>query len=121
MSVEKILNELAAVEHVFGVLLLDAQGKVLHASTADNAHVAKVDWSVLPTLLTSSGEADVVYRDARLYLRGTAVGLLVLFLDADAPMAMIRIQCDLAQPKFKARPETLQSAGVVLGKLFKKT
>jgi hypothetical protein len=95
---KELFQELVDVEGVLGVLLFNEQGLVVYRDLANNIpeDPSGTDWW-MPFIDTLNGikEFEGVYPDGRVYIRRAPTGYLMIWMDATAPMAMIRLNCDI--------------------------
>lgn len=97
----ELFRDLLQIEDVEGALFLSPRQKVLfqHLSIpAEEQHVAIEQLSALVRSLEEGVEADFLFEYGRVYIRGSTAGHLIVVLGAFAPIAMIRLQCDVLLP-----------------------
>lgn len=97
----KIFAELTAIEGINGIVYLGKEGRILHKEFFQRA-MATIDESIFADLADPgavSDEMEFVFENGRIYLKKTEDGVLVLFLSGFAPVAMVRLQCDLIRAK----------------------
>jgi hypothetical protein len=71
-------------------------------------------WKSFIDSLSSIREADILFEDKRLYIRKAQACYLVVLMGLFAPVAMVRLNCDILLPSLK--PD-MTSKGI--GRLFK--
>jgi hypothetical protein len=59
------------------------------------------DWRFLIETLAGIRETDLVFEKGRLYIRRSAIGYLVVFMNLWVPIAMIRLNCDILVSSLK--------------------
>jgi hypothetical protein len=107
-AMQKILDVIVQLDSVRGCLIISPSGQVL---CAKNASVPpnppeSFPWTGLINHLNGIKEADILFAEARLYLRQSPDGYLVIIMEPYAVLAMIRLQCDVlfsALPKDKPK------------------
>jgi hypothetical protein len=60
-------------------------------------------WSRILEAMQETREADLIFEKARLYIRKTDLGYLVVIMGLFAPAAMVRMNCDVLLPFLKQR------------------
>lgn len=113
-----LFKEVLDMEEVKGVMLFSMDGKLLFKRflTPLPEEPEKKDWwGLFVASLNEIKEADLVFERERLYIRRTDMGYLFILLDLFAPMAMVRLNCDMLLPSLK---EKKTAKG--LGRFFKR-
>ena len=104
---EKIFKDIINIDHVNGVLLLSLAGKVLFkefsSSFSLHGDPEKRDWGPLVDAMSDVSEADFVFAGANLYLRRFSSGYLVILMGILAPVAMVRLSCNLLLPSLEEK------------------
>lgn len=96
-----IFKELLDTADVEGVLLVSFEGNVEFKELA----IAIPDQSInrligpLITTMDKAKEADVVFQKKRLYIRRTDNGFIMVLMGSFAPVAMVRLNCDMLLPQ----------------------
>ncbi|MFP4474252.1 MAG: hypothetical protein ACLFOY_01745 [Desulfatibacillaceae bacterium] len=90
-------DEILSTKDVDGVILFSPEGELLFKefNSEHMREVTGLDWNLLKGVLDDVREADLVYEHKRLYFRKTAWGNLVIVMGLFAPIAMVRLSCDL--------------------------
>ena len=109
-------KDVMSVDGVEGVVLFSTKGEVRYSQVASGSVIdlAAKDWAPFISGLGDTREADLAFEKMRIYLRRTDDGFLAVLLDFSAPMAMVRLNCDILLPALK---EAGASKG--LGRFFK--
>ena len=101
---KKLFKELLGMEEVRGLMLLSLEGEFIFHKF-QNPIVEKPEnmesWGLFIHSLKGAKEVDILFQDARIYVRKTMVGYLFVMVDVSTPMAMLRLNCDLALPGLK--------------------
>lgn len=58
-------------------------------------------WEVFINAIKEIREADVVFEHQRIYIRRSEIGYLIILMDIYAPIAMVRLNCDIILPQLK--------------------
>jgi hypothetical protein len=114
---ENSFKEILNMEDVKAVLLFSMEGKLLfkHFHSPLSEEPEKKDWwGLFIASLNGIREAELVFEKSRLYIRMTDLGYLFILLEPFAPMAMVRLNCDMLLPSLKQKKP---SKGI--GRFFK--
>jgi hypothetical protein len=72
-----------------------------------NDEVMRSDrWGTLVDSLKGIREADLVFEKARLYIRRASSGYVIILMSVFAPVAMVRLNCDIILPSLKRMATT---------------
>jgi len=97
---KNIFKDILAIQDVAAVLLIGADGRAVISAVADSGSavgaVEKQDWSAMTQAFNGFKEAELVYENQRLFIKKTPAGLLVVVMGRFAPVAMVRLNCDVA-------------------------
>jgi hypothetical protein len=117
-NMEESFKEILSIEDMKGIMLFSGEGKLLFKKFLDPPaeEPEKRDWwALFIASLNGIREADLVFERGRLYIRRTDLGYLLILMGVLAPVAMVRLHCDMVLPSLK-RNENRKG----LGRLFKK-
>ena len=110
---KSIFSELLALDDVDGVMLFSFEGELMLKEFSSSAPGPLEDWhrwSLFIGSLKEVREAELVFERKRIYVRETDSGYLLIITGEFAPMAMMRLNCDLILPQIKTmgRPRGLK-------------
>ncbi len=101
---KELFNDILIIEDVEGVMLFSFEGELLFkdflsplVDESDNMDL----WAVFIASLKGIREADLVFEKARLYVRKTTSGYMMILMGVFAPIAMVRLNCDIILPALK--------------------
>ena len=82
------------------MIFLSGAGKVLYNSrdAQGNGRIDERYLADLPQHLGLADEMEFVFENGRIYVRKIGDGVLILFLNGFAPVALVRMQCDVIRP-----------------------
>ena len=115
---KKLFDDIMAIDGVVGAMLVSFEGEIIYKDFKSPQYEkpeSKEWWNSFVDSLNKIREADLVFEKIRLYVRTSTQGLMMVFIKTFAPIAMIRLNCDLLLPLLK---EDASSKG--RGGLFKK-
>lgn len=99
-----LFDDILSMNDVHGVMLFSFEGKLMFkefVSPVMEEPETRNWWPVLIDHLNGAREVDLVFEKSRLYVRRTEVGYLMILMGPFAPMAMLRLSCDLLVPSLR--------------------
>ena len=112
-----LFKEILTTDEVEGVMLFSFDGKLIFKEVLSPVPegFAKGDWwRLIIESMEDVSEADIVFEKCQIYMRKTDVGFLIVLMGIFAPLAMVRLNCDILTPSLK------KASSSRLGGLFKK-
>jgi hypothetical protein len=96
---KELFQDVLKMNEVRGLLFLSPKGEILfsHFVQKNQSDPESIDW--LPHLVEQLGsvhEAEFLFDWARLYIRHSRNGALLIWAKLNANMAMIRLNCDVS-------------------------
>lgn len=115
---KELFRDILSIDDVIGVMLFSFKGELIFKeflSPLSEEPETREWWPLFIDSLQGVREADIVYENSRLYIRKTDLGYLLILMGLFAPVAMMRLNCDILLP-------TLEKVGVPKGlvRFFKK-
>jgi hypothetical protein len=104
-NMKDLFNDVLDINGVKGVVLLAGEGKVVYDSDGNNQTNARKPYSNWNKLLVSLGdarEAEFVFEKGRLYFRKTHDGFMIIRMQLNASIAMVKLNCDILLPQLKS-------------------
>ena len=115
---KELFNDIRNTEDFEALLLLSSEGELIYQeilSPHSEQIYNKESWRSLVLSLNGIREAQMVYEKSRIYVRETAIGYLMILTGLFAPIAKIRLYCDVLLPALNE-----MKAGKGLKRFFKK-
>lgn len=116
---EPDFQEILNLDDIKGVMVLSPEGQLLFQKMTSpelsSIRAEIKDWTPFLKALQGVREADFIFEHYRLYLRESAGGYLLILMGHFAPIAMVRLHCDILLPSLK---QVHASKG--LGRFFKR-
>jgi len=78
--------------------------------------LSQVGWATFVIELMGVREAELIYDTARLYIRKSLSGYLIVVLDEEAPVSMVRIGCEAMLPSL----DKMKSTGKRISEILRK-
>ena len=116
VNMRDLFQDILNTQGVKGILLFSFAGDILFkefiAPFDENSE--SLDWRFFIESLEGMRETDLVFEKGRIYIRRSELGYLVVLMAPFVPMAMVRLNCDIALPAL-----TQQKSGKKFGRLLK--
>lgn len=116
---QSLFMELLTLQGMQGVFLLSSEGEVLysHASSQEARALQDYDWAELAASLEAVVDMDVIFDSLRVYLKRQDPYLLVLIMGLATPVALSRMNSDVALAKVRKQAAPAKKKG--LSRFFK--
>ncbi len=116
---QSMFMDLLTLQGMQGVFLLSSEGEVLysHVTSKEARALQGYDWAELAGSLKAVEDMDVIFDDRRMYLKRQDTYLLVLIMGLDAPVALSRMNSDVALAKVRKQAAPAKKKG--LSRFFK--
>jgi len=101
---EPNFDDILDLEDVRGIAVLSKDGQILFQKFSTAANTVKLEtknWSAFLQALEGIREADFIFESSRLYVRDSTGGYLLVLMGQFAPIAMVRLNCDILLPTLK--------------------
>jgi len=106
---KELFNDILTIEDVEGVMLFSFEGELVFKEFSSPLLEESENmglWSVFIDSLKGIREVDLLFEKARLYVRKTSSGYVVILMGVFAPIAMVRLNCDILLPSLKMTTTT---------------
>ena len=99
----ELFKDILEIEGLKGLMLYSFTGDLIYKkfSHAVQENAENMDWRRLIEALDGMRETDLIFKKGRVYIRKTESGYLILLMGIFAPIAMVRLQCDILLPSLK--------------------
>ncbi|MBW1704929.1 MAG: hypothetical protein JRJ86_07140 [Deltaproteobacteria bacterium] len=101
---KELFNDILSIEDVEGVMLFSFEGELVFKEVLSPLVDESDNMESLGLFIASLKgirEADLVFEKARLYVRKTSSGYVMILMGVFAPIAMVRLNCDILLPSLK--------------------
>ncbi len=117
---KEIFKDLLEMDEVNGVVFVDLDGNTQFQEFTGLAAVQLTPDRILGLLdlMKNTREAEVIYDNARMLLRGCTDGILIVLASRFAVMSMIRLNCDILVSALASADAKQKKKG--LGRLFRR-
>ena len=104
-----LFSDILRIEDVEGVMFFSFEGELVFkeflSPLLDESYNME-SWGLFIDSLKGIREADLVFEKARLYVRKTSSGYVMILMGVFAPIAMVRLNCDIILPSLKKAATT---------------
>lgn len=116
---EKHFKEILEIEDVLGALFLTPDGRQRFRAFKDETlkNVPAQEWADVVLALGEVRAAEVVFEQKRIYFHRTPSGYIAVVTGWFAPMAMVRLNCDVIAPNLEGEDKPARG----LGRFFKRS
>lgn len=101
---KELFKDILKLEGIKGLILFSFGGELIFKEflqPLQEAPEAKEWWGFFFSSLDGIREAELVFENSRLYIRKTEVGYLLVLTARMAPVALMRLNCDMLLPVLK--------------------
>ena len=112
-----LFKDILSTDGVKGLLLLSFNGGLIFKEflSDDIKEPANMNWKSFVSSLDGVRETDLVFDNGRIYIRRSEVGYLLIPMEINTSVALIRLNCDIVLPLLKPAKSSKR-----LKRLFKK-
>ena len=103
---------------VQGIMFFSFDGEILFREFVSNPpeELEDVNWPVFVHALNGIQEAELIFENTKFYIRKTGSGYILIIMGMFAPIAMVRLNCNILLPSFDQTKKKAKG----LGRFFKK-
>jgi hypothetical protein len=98
-----LFKNILSIDKVLGAMLVNFEGKILFQSFLIDIkqNPENKDWALFINMLAEIRETDLIFEKYRFYIRTTEIGYLIVMMGRSAPIAILRLNCDILLPSLK--------------------
>ena len=102
-DMQELFRDVLNLTGIRGVILVSFDGKLIfkHSKNSDGDIYDKWSWKRFVGILEGIKETDLIYEKCRMYIRRSDLGYLLVIMEHQAPIAMLRLNCDIIMPSLK--------------------
>jgi hypothetical protein len=93
-----LFREIMDIEGVKGVMLFSSSGDLIYKEFVERPPLEvenKVFWTTVFNVMQGTKECEIVYETSRLYIKETILGYLLIRMELDVRIALVRLSCDM--------------------------
>jgi len=116
-----IFKDVMGIDGVHGLLVISDEGgltlsKFSQRFQDEEEKLSRIDWAPFTIELTGINDAELLYENARFYVKKSEVGYLIVILGYEAPISMVRLNCEIMLPSLDKMKPTGKKIGALLRK-----
>lgn len=116
-----IFKDVMGIAGVRGLMVVTNEGSVMLSRfspdfRSEEEKLSQIDWEPFILEMGSIKDAELVYDSARFYIKKSDTGFLIVIIGDNAPISMVRLNCEVLLPQLSK----IQPAGKRFGKLLRK-
>ncbi len=103
-NTKELFRDILGIDDVKGVMIFSFKGELIFKeflTPIPEEPETREWWPLFIDSLRGVREADIIYEKGRLYVRKTEIGYLLILMGVFAPVAMIRLNCDILLPSLE--------------------
>ena len=102
-DMQELFRDVLNLTGIRGVILMSFDGKLIfkHSKNSDGDIYDKWSWKRFVAILEGIKETDLIYEKCRMYIRRSDLGYLLVIMEHQAPIGMLRLNCDIILPSLK--------------------
>lgn len=119
-----IFQDVLGIEGVHGIIVVSNDGDLIANKFAEKykyeeSKLGQIKWAPFVSELSGIADAELVYDTAKFYLKKSDTGFLIIILGDDAPMSMVRLNCEVLLPSLeKLKPTGKRISDILKRKIF---
>ena len=116
-----IFKDVMGIDGVHGLMVISNEGGVMMSKFSpdfrdEEEKLSQVNWEPFVIELGSVKDAELIYDSARFYIKKSEIGFLIVIIGDNAPISMVRLNCEILLPTLTK----IQPASKRFGKLLRK-
>jgi len=116
-----IFKDVMGIDGVHGLMVVSAEGSVMISKFSpdfrdEEEQLSQINWEPFTVEMGSIKDAELIYDSARFYIKKSEIGFLIVIIGDNAPISMVRLNCEILLPMLTK----IQPASKRIGKLLRK-
>jgi hypothetical protein len=116
-----IFKDVMGIAGVHGLMVITNEGSVLLSRfdpdyRREEEKLSQINWEPFTIEMNSIKDAEIVYDSARFYIKKRDTEFLIVIIGDNAPISMVRLNCEILLPLLKK----IQPASKRIGNLLRK-
>jgi len=116
-----IFKDVMGIEGVHGLMVVSNEGSILMSRFSpdfreEEEKLSQVNWEPFTVEMASIKDAELLYDSARFYIKKSETGFLIVIIGDNAPISMVRLNCEILLPLLPK----IQPASKRIGKILRK-
>jgi len=119
-----IFKDVMGLEGVHGLLVVSNEGSVMLSKFSPDfkgeaEKLSQINWEPFTIEMGNIKDAELVYDRARFYIKKSETGFLIVIIGDNAPISMVRLNCEVLLPLLtKIQPASKRIGKILRKKLF---
>lgn len=119
-----IFKEIMAIEGVHGLMVISNAGGVLLSKFAqdfrgEEEKLSEINWEPFTVEMGGVKDAELIFDRARFYIKKSETGFLIVMIGDNAPISMVRLNCEILLPQLaKIQPVGKRFGDILRKKIF---
>ena len=116
-----IFKDVMGIDGVHGLMVVSNEGSVMMSKFAsdfrgEEEKLSQIDWKPFSIEMGNIKDAELIYDNARFYIKKSDIGFLIVIIGDNAPISLVRLNCEILLPELTK----IQPASKRFGKLLRK-
>lgn len=119
-----IFQDIMGIEGVQGLLVVSSEGSILLSKFAqdfreEEEKLTEINWEPFAVEMGTTKDAELIYDRARFYIKRSETGFLIVMIGDNAPISMVRLNCEILLPQLtKIQPVSKRFGKILRKKIF---
>jgi hypothetical protein len=119
-----IFKDIMAIDGVHGLMVVSSEGGVMLSKFSSNFRgeeekLSEINWEPFILEMGNVRDAELIYDRARFYIKRSETGFLIVMIGDNAPISMVRLNCEILLPQLtKIQPVSKRFGKILRKKIF---
>lgn len=119
-----IFKDVMGIEGVHGLMVISNEGSLLLSKFSsdfreEEEQLSQVNWEPFTIEMSTVKDAELIYDSARFYIKKSETGFLIVIIGDNAPISMVRLNCEILLPMLtKIQPASKRIGRILRKKIF---
>jgi hypothetical protein len=119
-----IFKDVMGIEGVHGLMVISNEGSLLLSKFSsdfreEEEKLSQVNWEPFTIEMSTVKDAELIYDSARFYIKKSETGFLIVIIGDNAPISMVRLNCEILLPMLtKIQPASKRIGRILRKKIF---
>ena len=119
-----IFKDVMGIEGVHGLMVVSNEGSVMLSKFSpgfreEESKLSQISWEPFTIEMGNIKDAELIYDNARLYIKKSEIGFLIVMIGDNAPISLVRLNCEILLPLLiKIQPASKRIGKILRKKIF---
>ncbi|MDA3895345.1 MAG: hypothetical protein PF482_04250 [Desulfobacteraceae bacterium] len=119
-----IFKDVMGIEDVHGLMVVSNEGSVMLSKFSpdfrqEEEKLSQINWVPFIIELGTIKDAELLYDNARFYIKKSETEFLIVIIGENAPISMVRLNCEILLPLLtKIQPASKRIGRILRRKIF---